>query len=83
MTTSTHERVAVRLTHPNISDQAWDVSLADGIDTDHEGTLSAQMLESLQAAQAALDANPDWNEITLSSDLEFPSLQRGLDETED
>lgn len=73
----------MRLSNPNMSDDAalmLDFICQQDI---HKGTLSADGFAALRAAQAALDANPAFNSIHIDSDLECPGLDDALDAAPD
>lgn len=75
----TTPRVAVRLSNTNLTEHAVDLVACDDAEETHKATISPAAFAALQAAQAVLDANPTFNAIHLSSDLECPTLDAALD----
>lgn len=81
--TNANGRVAITLAHPDISDAAWDIPIDDAVDGEHAATISPETLSALQAAQEALDANPDWHAVIITAAYNSPTLKKALRSTED
>jgi hypothetical protein len=81
--TETKCPVAIRLTGCNPSDAAWDCLTIDSagspVDREHSGTIGPETLGAIQAARAALAANPLWESISVASDIECATLDAALD----
>lgn len=77
-------RVTIRLTGCNPSDPAWDCLTIDAggspVDREHSGTIGPETLGAIQAARAALAANPLWESISIASDMECATLNAALED---
>jgi hypothetical protein len=75
----TTPRVAVRLSDANLTEHAVNLVACDDVDEPHKATISPATFAAVQAAQAVLDANPTFDGIHLSCDLECPTLDAAID----
>jgi len=77
-----NDRVSIRLTDCNASDDALAADLPNTIHDILPAVISRQTLAAIRAAQSALDANPDFDAITISSDMECPALDAALEQAD-
>lgn len=77
-----NDRISIRLTDCNPSDDAIDADLPNAIHDILPADISSQTLAAIRAAQAALDANPDFDAITISSDMKCPALDAALEQAD-
>lgn len=77
-----NERIPIQLTDCNASDDALSADLPNAIHDILPAVISSQTLAAIRAAQAVLDANPDFDAVALGSDMECPALDAALEQAD-
>lgn len=79
MTTPNSTTVPIVIFGCNASDCADATGLPEDMDDRHNATISNETYNAIVKAKAALDANPAWECIAVSSDMDCGPLQQALD----
>lgn len=79
MTTPTANTIPIVVFGYNASDDALTCNLPDEIDDQHNASISKETHDAIVAAKQALEANPGWDSIAVTSDMECKPLEEALD----
>lgn len=78
MTTPTSNTIPIVIFSCNASDDAWACGIPTSIDDTQKASISRKTYDAIVKAKAALDTNPAWDCIAVSSDITCKALDDAL-----
>lgn len=79
MTAPTVKTVPIAIFGCNASDDAWACNIPASIEDRHEASISKETYDAIAKAKAALDANPAWDCVAVTSDMDCNPLDEAME----